>query len=266
MWDRKHVEFVHQDEIAWQPLSVVGKGLTEGCEVRVLSVDPSDGASTCIVKIPAGWRHTETFVTDAPEQLYVLSGDLHKGEISYTEGNYAYRPAGATHGPMWSEGGCTLLAMWDKAFEVQPGSGSSPQEGVIERIDTINTNWQPTIAEGPQAGIMVKMLRHVPDTGEMTFITGIMPYWKETRREHHDCVEESFKLTGDMNLNTTLGERMVMTPGCYFYRPPYRKHGPLLTRTGTMSLIRVSSTLVNHYEPLTKQNPIEVGAGAGVLV
>lgn len=251
VWDRKHVEFIHVDDVPWQPLSVVGEGMTEGCEVRVLSIDPADGATTCILKMPAGWTHGEPFVTDAPEQLYVLSGDLHIGEITYTEGNYTYRPAGVAHDSMWSNSGCTALVMWDKRFDVRPGNGTT--EGMIERLDTIKMHWQPTIAEGPQAGIMVKIVRHVPETGEMTFITGILPYWREDRREHHDCVEESFKLTGDMNLNLNLGDRMLMTENCYFYRPPYRKHGPMFTRTGTMSLIRVSSTLVNHYGPLPEE-------------
>ncbi len=262
VWERKHVEFIHEEEVPWQPFELIGQGLTKGVEVRVLSIDNSDGACTCVVRIPAGWRHSEAFVTDAPEQLFILSGDLHKGEYVYTESNYCYRPAGAEHGPMWSENGCTMLAMWDKAFDVKPGTGST--EGIIGQIDTIKTNWMPTIAEGPQAGIMIKILRHVADTGEMTFLAGILPNWTEPRREHHDCVEESYKLTGDMNLNMTKGERLLMTDHCYFYRPPYRKHGPMYTRSGTMSLIRVSSTLINHYEPLDKEIPIEVGAGAGL--
>ncbi len=252
-WERKHVEFIHEEAVPWQPWETIGSGLTTGTQVRVLSIDPADGASTCLWKIPAGWRHDTLFVTDAPEQLFVLSGDLHKGDYHYTPETYSYRPAGAAHGPTWSEGGAVVLAMWDKAFQVQPGTGPTDDNRTIPYVDTINTPWQPTIAEGPQAGIMVKVLRHDPETGGMTFITGIMPHWKENRREHHDCVEESYKLTGDMNLNTDLGDRLYMTDHCYFYRPPYRKHGPLYTRTGTMSLIRTSSTLVNHYGPLPER-------------
>ena len=101
---------------------------------------------------------------------------------------------------------------------------------------------------------MVKMLRHVPSNDEMTFLTGIMPHWRENRQEHHHCVEESFKITGDLNLNMNLGAKMLMTANCYFYRPPYLKHGPMYTRTGTMSLIRVSSKLVNYYMPVEEDS------------
>jgi len=246
-WDRKHVEFIHFEEAPWQPLEVAG--LAPGCEIRILSQDSGDGALSGILRVPAGWQHEQPFTATAPEQLFILSGDLHKGEYTYTDQAYSYRPAGAPHGPMWSEKGCEAVVMWDKAFEIQPGE-KGHENGMIGCIDTINTHWQPTIAEGPQAGIMVKMLRHVPGNDEMTFLTGIMPHWKELRQEHHHCVEESFKLTGDLNLNTDLGDKMNMTANCYFYRPPFIKHGPMYTRNGTMSLIRVSSKLVNHYMPV----------------
>jgi hypothetical protein len=138
--------------------------------------------------------------------------------------------------------------MWDAALDVQRRDRGS--DGGVILNDTIRTHWEPTVATGPAAGIKVKRLREVEDTGEMTFIVGIMPNWYEPRQEHHPCVEESFKIFGDMNLNTELGERMVMPENSYFYRPPWIKHGPLYTRTGTMSIVRVSSTLVNRYMPL----------------
>lgn len=247
MWDREHIEFIHFEDAPWQPLEVAG--LEPGLEIRILSVDPNDGALSGILRVPPGWRHDREFFSHAPEQLFVLSGDLHKGGYDYTEQCYAYRPAGAPHGPMWSETGCETIVMWDRVFDLQPGTAPEPA-GMIGKIDTIEMYWERTVAEGPAAGIKVKRLREAPETGEMTFICGIMPNWKEPRREHHPCVEESFKIFGDMNLNMDLGDRMVMTENCYFYRPPYIKHGPLFTKRGTMSLVRVSSTLINRYMDL----------------
>jgi hypothetical protein len=249
VWDRKHIEFIRYEEAPWQPLEV--PGLAPGLQIRVLSKDLNDGALSGILQIPAGWRQEGSFTSSAPEQLFILSGDLHKGEYTYTEQCYSYRPAGAPHGPMWSENGCQTIVMWDGAFDIKPLAAGAPEPpGMLGCIDTIKTHWQPTIAEGPNAGIMVKVLRQVESNGEMTFITGIMPHWYESRQEHHHCVEESFKITGDMNLNLNLGDKMLMTEECYFYRPPYKKHGPMYTKTGTMSLIRVSSKLVNYYMPL----------------
>ncbi len=256
VWDRKHIEFIRFEDAPWEPLKVAG--LASGCDVRVLSVDPSDGASSCILRVPAGWKQETPFTSSAPEQLFIISGDLKIGEYTYSEQCYSFRPAGAPHGPMSSHNGCEAIVMWDKTFDVMPGDSGDPA-GMIGLLDTIKMPWQPTLAEGPQAGMMAKVLRKVDDKGEMTFIVGIMPHWREDREEHHHCVEESFKLTGSLNLNTTLGDKMLMGSNCYFYRPPYKKHGPMYTHDGTMSLIRVSSTLVNYYMPLTEDSEYLVG-------
>lgn len=247
MWNRKHVEFVWFDEIDAKPLEI--EGLPSGLTLKTLSIDEEQGALSGILKIPAGWRVDDYFTLNCPEQIFLLSGDLHIGGFSYREQGYAYRPAGAPHGQMRSETGCEVIVMWDAPFTVNIGDHGST-EGMIGKIDTIEQHWEPTIATGPAAGIKVKRLREVKETGEMTFIVGIMPNWYEGRQRHHPCVEESFKIFGDMNLNMNLGDKLWMGENSYFYRPPWIKHGPLYTRKGTMSLVRVSSTLINRYMPL----------------
>jgi hypothetical protein len=247
MWNRKHVEFVRYDEIAWQSLEI--EDLPNGLEIRILSEDLETGALSGILRVPAGWSFAEDFTSTAPEHLFLLKGDLQKGDFEYREQSYAFRPAGAPHGAMRSETGCEAIVMWDAKFTANIGEKGTT-EGMIGKIDTIEQHWEPTIATGPAAGIKVKRLREVSETGELTFICGIMPNWYERRPEHHPCVEESFKIFGDMNLNTNLGDKMIMREDCYFYRPPFIKHGPLYTRTGTMSLVRTSAKLVNRYMPL----------------
>lgn len=246
MWNRKHVEFVWFDDIEAQPLEI--EGLPPGLRLKTLSRDESNGALSGVLEIPAGWSFDGDFTANAPEQLFVLRGDLEIGDCRMTEQFYSYRPAGAAHGRMRSETGCETIVMWDAEFTVNAGD-KGDADGVIVN-DTIKTYWEPTIATGPAAGIKVKRLREVKETGEMTFIVGIMPNWYEPRPEHHPCVEESFKIFGDMNLNMNLGDKLVMGERSYFYRPPWIKHGPLYTKKGTMSLVRVSSTLVNRYMPL----------------
>jgi hypothetical protein len=246
MWNRKHVEFVWFEEVEWQPLKIAG--LPDGLHLRVLSVDEADGALSGILKIPAGWRFDRDFTANAAEELFILNGDLQIAGDKLTEQSYSYRPAGAAHGQMFSEKGCEAIVMWDKTFTANIGEKSSGEKA--KTVDTIRMYWEKTVAEGPAAGIKVKRLREVVETGEMTFIVGIMPNWYEDREEHHPCVEESFKIFGDMNLNTRKGDKLVMGENSYFFRPPFIKHGPLFTRKGTMSLVRTSSKLVNRYERL----------------
>lgn len=246
MWNRRHIEFVCFDEIEKQPLSI--KGLPDGLQLRVLSVDETDGALSGILSVPAGWRCSADFVSDAPEQIFILSGDLQIAGETLTDQFYSFRPAGAAHGQIESAKGCEAIVMWDKKFVPRFGERGSAEN--VKTIDTRRMYWEKTVAEGPAAGIKVKRLREVAETGELTFLVGIMPNWYEDREEHHPCVEESFKIFGDMNLNTRRGDELLMGENSYFYRPPFIKHGPLFTRKGTMSLVRTNSTLINRYEPL----------------
>jgi Domain of unknown function (DUF4437) len=246
MWNRKHIEFVRFGEIESKPLEI--EGLPSGLSLKTLSIDESNGALSGILSVPKGWHFDKDFTSNAPEQLFVLSGDLQINGTKMTEQFYSYRPKGSSHGQMFSEKGCEAIVMWDEKFTVNVGDKGNTKNIIIN--DTIKTYWEPTIAQGPAAGIKVKRLREVAETGEMTFIVGIMPNWFEGRPEHHPCVEESFKIFGDMNLNTNLGDELLMGENSYFYRPPWIKHGPLYTKKGTMSLVRVSSTLVNRYMPL----------------
>jgi quercetin dioxygenase-like cupin family protein len=99
------------------------------------------------------------------------------------------------------------------------------------------------------AGITVRILRTDPQSGGMTMVINIPPGWAEPRSRHHDCVEESFKLSGDIWLEED-GRPHVLSAGDYFFRPPRIKHGPMRTEGGTSSLIRFSGVVVNHYGPL----------------
>lgn len=245
VWERKHIEFIYFDEVEYKPLVV--EGLPSGLQLKIFSIDESDGALSGLLKIPPKWCTDEELTINAPEHIFILNGDLTVNGKTLTEQFYSYHPKGPSHGKMYSQNGCEAIVMWDEKFSVNLGEKGS-EEGVIVK-DTINMDWEPTIAEGPQAGIMTKMLRLVPETGEMVFLVGILPNWKEIRQRHHPCVEESFKIFGDMNLNTNLGDKLLMRKRSYFYRPPWIKHGPLYTREGTMSLVRTSSWLVNRYIP-----------------
>ncbi|GIU82802.1 MAG: DUF4437 domain-containing protein [Acidobacteria bacterium] len=246
MWNRKHIEFIWFDDVKYEPFQI--PGFPEGLKLKILSIDETDGALSGILSIPAGWRFDEDFVSDAQEELFVLSGDLEIAGEKLTEQFYSFRPAGAAHGRIRSEKGCEVIVMWDKKFNAHLGVKGPKSD--IKTIDTMQMYWKPNFAEGPAAGISVKLLHEDKSTGGATFIVGILPNWREDRAEHHPCVEESFKLFGDMNLNTLLGNKLLMGENSYFFRPPFIKHGPMFTKKGTMSLIRTSSTLINRYCPI----------------
>lgn len=250
MWDRPYAPRVRSRDVRGEPAERTLRGLAPGTLLRVLSRDVGDGALTAIWEIPPGWSHDQPFTLAGGEALYVLDGDLRKGGQHYERGHYAYRAGGAPHGTMRSERGARLLMMWDAEPRLRAaGSLPAAPDCSLPWVDGNAVDEHPTPVAGPPAGITVRILRRDPLSGGMTMIVNIPPGWEETRSEHHDCVEESFKLSGDIWLLEN-GQPQTLEAGDYFFRPPRIKHGPMRTAGGTSSLIRFSGTVVNHYGPV----------------
>ena len=113
--------------------------------------------------------------------------------------------------------------------------------------------WVATHIPGPPPGIILKLLRHVEETGEMTWLCGNPPRWDYPRLEFHDCIEELYCIEGDI----WLGNSGTMRPGSYLWRPPYLTHGPFYSRTGCLLFGWVPSTLVNHLPASALSTPEE---------
>ena len=251
MWTRPYLPRVRSGTLAEIPAEQAVVGLRPGTSLRVLSRDAGDGAMTCLWRIPPGWSHPEDFALAGGEALYVLEGGVSVGDQRYGVGHYGYLPAGRTHEGVRSDAGAVIYVMWDAAPRLlQPGTAPIGSDTPILWLDGNAMDEHPTPVEGPVAGIMVRILRRDAATGGMTLIIRIPPGWEEPRSEHHDCVEESFKLSGEIWLQEN-GEPQTLAAGDYFFRPPRIKHGPMRTAAGTSSLIRFSATVVNHYGPLT---------------
>lgn len=249
---RPHIEFADANALEWQPFPLWNDG---GVQMRLLSEDDETGACTLVLDFPAGWQREQSGYNTAAEELFVLRGDFTIGDTPYSTSCYTYIPAGmlsanAAAGP----DGCTLLAMYDARPRFIAATESLPDaktEQYVRLLDTKEMSWRGPHGDGEQpseAGIMVKILRQDPASGATSWVLGILPGWRENRTERHPVVEESYKLTGDM----LLGPRGLMTPGCYFWRPPGVQHGPLYTVTGTMSFCRSTGQLSTVYEPVAE--------------
>ena len=85
-----------------------------GVSARELSVDPSRGAVTMLLRMepggifPAHGHH-------GPEECFVVEGSVRLGEVSLSAGDFHLADAGSQHGPIMSETGCTLLLVVDRA-------------------------------------------------------------------------------------------------------------------------------------------------------
>lgn len=273
MWNRPYVPRLHTGELPWLTAEESLAGLVPGSQLRILSRDAGDGAMTCLWRLPRGWSQPQPWSLAADSEYFVLEGALREGERVVRAGAYLHRAAGTVHPPWRSRDGALVYAMWSAspattmldvpaalaARAVAPDAGAAhaiaspaaePPAG--EWLDTDAMAEHPTPVEGPVPGINVRILRRDASTGGMTLIVAIPRGWEELRSEHHDCVEESFKLSGDIWLRENHRPH-VLAAGDYFFRPPRIKHGPMRTRQGTASLIRFSATVVNHYGPIVER-------------
>jgi hypothetical protein len=247
---RGHVEFAHAPEVSEQTLPAAG--WPAGATARVLSTDSGTGAFSGVVSLPPGYRRPAGHFRTETECL-VLSGSVRVDEESRGVGYYEYAPAGSDHAPWSTETGAELLllARGGRADFHSAASGNG-REGRIE-LETERMEWIVSPVPGPPEGMVLKILRHVESTGEMTALCSSVPHYDYPMLEFHDCVEEIYLIEGDI----WLGNSGLMTAGSYLWRPPFITHGPFFSRTGALMLVWVPSTLVNHVPAAPESTPEE---------
>jgi hypothetical protein len=243
---RPHVEFLHAQQLPWQPAPFPGAGWRD-VEAKLLSRDPQSGACSALLRLPPGFARGPCALGAAQEWL-VLEGALQRGALHYGLDDYAWLPAGHPVAALASARGAVLLAFFDReprwldgpaaatGLDAAPGT---PGRAPIERLATHDLPWTSHDIDPSVQFLRLshKVLRHVPETGEKTLLlsTGAQTHprdWREARLAH-DCVEEMYLLGGDI-----IGERGTMYEGAYFWRPPGRWHGPFGSRRGSLSVIR----------------------------
>ena len=241
IWNRPHVETLDPDEQAFRPF--VGGGLAPGLTVRTLSQDASDGATSALVRVPAGWHQTEPLVWAVDVEFYLLEGDLTIGETRFGPHWYSYRPAGVVNAPARSEQGALLIVF--TSGWLTPG-GARPREDAILALDTTMVPWGKPMTDKRDSPLLSKTLRLNPVTGERVFLNRLDQPGGDPRIEWHPCVEELYQISGVTSMDSPR-DRFVLRPGVYCYRPPGIPHGPFRAEGNVLTLVRVSATLVNFY-------------------
>lgn len=233
---RAHVEFIQGQIVPFE------RGLFGGARpevmCRTLSRDDESGAASTILKYPPGWRQHGPGTLAADEELFVLEGALEINGKRYGKHVFAHLPAGYQRQSMSSADGAVVLTF----FSAEPKSVSArtfDPRRLVEYLDTRRmpglTGKRPHMNSGDwdPSGTIHKSLYADPETGERTWLIGMMPYWWTNKAEIHPVVEEEFAIMGDICF--PLG---VMRAGGYFWRPPGIKHGPFATWGGALHLCR----------------------------
>ena len=88
----------------WKPLPVAGAW------IKLLSLEREAGYAVLLGKLDPGTRYP-AHINTGPEDLYIVTGDLHVGERRLGPGDFHHADAGSEHGVNYSVEGCTLLAV-----------------------------------------------------------------------------------------------------------------------------------------------------------
>jgi anti-sigma factor ChrR (cupin superfamily) len=92
----------------WLPLPVTG------AFVKLLSFDSASSYALVLGKLDPGSRYP-AHTHKHPEEIFMISGDLHVGEEVLRAGDFHHAAAGSQHPVNWSEQGCVLICVLSKA-------------------------------------------------------------------------------------------------------------------------------------------------------
>jgi hypothetical protein len=228
---RPWTEFVQSQRLPWQENRDVAQ-LRPGSVVKVLSVDEETGAMSLLVRYPPRCSAPGAAL-NADEEFIVLRGSLRVGDRAFGHLSYAHWPAGYTHPPLASESGAIVLAFFSGA--PRPASGSSRYEParLVEHLDSLMVAYTGNFHPQFPPGAGRKILYQDPVSQDTTWLLGTLPLRWGERAEVHPTIEEMYLISGE-----THGNRGVMRPGAYFWRPPEIPHGPYGTLTGNLYLFR----------------------------
>lgn len=230
---RPHIEFVQAQRLPWIP---DGLGAARpGVALKVLSRDAATGELSTLLRYPPGWsRGPEALGVD--EELFVLDGRLEgDGAPPLTPDCYAFWPKSFSRGALSTPQGAVVLTFL--SGPIAPASGACDPRRAVGRVNLREGEW---IANLDAMGLAVmaphariRELRSEPETGEITYVTATMPYWRESQPERHPVIQEIFVLAGEVAGNTG-----IMRAGAYTWRPAHVLHGPYGSTTGAVFFFR----------------------------
>lgn len=246
---RPHIEFVQVQHVPWvyQP---------DGRAERLLNADPETGAATLMVRYLAGYR-APAETADHAEEFLVLDGEVEIDGEPRRRHAYGFLPRASGLGARHSQWGAILLVF--RHGRDDPDSAHGTAEPIA--IDAAAMPWDVSTYDPKLAHLRLarKVLRLGPNDSGRTFLLAGMPHGvpaeRELPAETHDHAEEMFMISGEMWC-----PEGPMRPGAYFYRPPGILHGPHVSETGFLQIMRSpgANHIVTHWSETVR--PLPLGA------
>ena len=243
---RPWIEFVQSQRLPWQT-SELGR-LRPGAEYKVLSKDPDNGACSLLVRYPAGFEAAGGAL-GVDDEIFVLDGELTVGARRYAPYAFAHWPGGYATGAWRTESGATVLEFFSGSPAPAGTRIAHESERLVEHLDALAVPYTGKFHPEFPPGAGRKILFQDPATLDTSWLLGTLPLRWAERSEVHPTVEEMYLLAGEVH-----GNRGVMQPGAYFWRPGGVPHGPYGTKTGNLYFFRtkgggLSTTYVEPERP-----------------
>jgi hypothetical protein len=133
---------------------------------------------------------------------------------------------------MGSESGAVVLTFFSSRPSWGP-AGPVDSARLVENLNAFSVPYTGKFHPEFPPGAGRKMLYEDPVTHDQSWLLGTLPMRWAERAEVHPVIEEMYLLSGESH-----GNRGVMRPGAYFWRPPQIPHGPYGTLTGNLYFFR----------------------------
>ncbi|GAB4519406.1 MAG: hypothetical protein Tsb0013_23280 [Phycisphaerales bacterium] len=91
-----------------------------GVTIAMLREDPDTGGFEALIRFEPGAVIPAHTHTHADEAIFVVEGDFIVDGTAHATGAYFYAPKGVVHGPVTSEGGCTIFVRFTDEFDYVP--------------------------------------------------------------------------------------------------------------------------------------------------
>lgn len=227
---RPWIEFVQSQRLVWR--SDVLMDARPGAEAKVLSRDETSGACSLLVRYPRGFT-SEAGPLTADDEVFVLDGTLDIGSARHGPFGYAHLPAGADAGAWSAPDGAVVLEFFSARPERSTNGIRYDAQCLRVGINALQVPYTGNFHPEFPPGAGRKILYQDPQTRDTSWLLGTLPLRWAERAEVHPTVEEMYLLAGEVH-----GNRGVMRPGAYFWRPAGKPHGPYGTQTGNLYFFR----------------------------
>lgn len=261
---RPHIEpYVELDT----PYRKFNLGGFKGSHYKVLSLDTDTGACTLKVRFDGGYRR-KPGLSYSDMEIFVLNGTIRVGKETWTEGHYAFVPAGMAVGALAVPSGAEALVMFNDSEPSFEQSDAHHPLALVDAYSSVNSYadrpWAPGNLVSPSvaSGCMIKVLHYDHLTEALSFLYCMTPEFAQDNISYHDSAEESYHIWG----TSWMMQFGDLPTGGYFWRPPYINHGAFRCKYGTIAFGRTDSVLFNyfHYNPWTNPDENKLRAAAAL--